>query len=149
MDPILQDTKQARQALKNSTYMKMAITIANLGTCQRGQVGCILLSKEGRVVGAGYNGAGPGMAHCTPETCNPSKRCLRCSHAEENAVANASGTPYIAYVTHEPCGACTRKLLQAGIRKIFFSKAYNSMPPEEREARQEWLDHYGVEVYAL
>jgi hypothetical protein len=71
---------------------------------------------------------------------------LRCAHAEENAVANASDTPYRAYVTHEPCGACTRKLLQAGVREIFYTKPYTSMPEDERAARQEWLDHYGVRI---
>lgn len=135
-----------RQILKQITYLEMASSISKLGTCRRLQVGCVLLSQEGRVVGAGYNGAGPGMPHCKPESCGPNNRCLRCAHAEENAVANASDTPYRAYVTHEPCGPCTRKLLQAGVREIFYTKPYTSMPDDERAARQEWLDHFGVRI---
>lgn len=135
-----------RSELKNSVYMEMATSISKLGTCRRLQVGCILLSEGGRVVACGYNGAGPGMPHCHPDTCGPNHRCLRCAHAEENAVANLSGIPYIAYVTHEPCGACTRKLINAGVRVIYFGKPYNSMPKEEKDARDEWLNFYNVKI---
>lgn len=136
----------SRQELKDKAYLKIASELATLGTCLRLKVGCLLLSEEGRVVAAGYNGSGPGMLHCHPDTCGPEHRCLRCSHAEENAVANMSGRPHTAYVTHEPCGACTRKLILAGVRRIVFSKPYTSMSEEEKQARLEWIYHYEVKL---
>ena len=144
------DTEQrTRKDQKNHVYLRIAETISELGTCQRMKVGCVLLSAEGKVAAVGYNGAGPGMPHCSPEHCGPGKRCLRCSHAEENAVANLACTPLTAYVTHEPCNACTRKLLLAGVRHIYYRHPYTSMAEDEKAARQEWLDHYNVELTRL
>ena len=144
----LEDTeyqiKMKRHQLKNCVYMKMAIIASLLGTCRRLKVGCVLLTKEGRIAATGCNGAGAGMKHCHPEICGPGKRCLRCAHAEENAVDHAKEDAFKAYVTHEPCAACTRRLINKGVRHIFYVHSYNSMPSEEKDARDEWIDHYGV-----
>ncbi len=134
-----------RRVLKDRTYLSVASLVAQLGTCLRLQVGAVLISSEGRVVGTGYNGAGPGMPHCHPDTCGPAKRCLRCEHAETNALAHRSGDPYTAYVTHEPCINCARALILAGVRRVIFFHLYTSMSEDERAARQEWLDTHKVE----
>ena len=126
--------------------MEIAHKISDLGTCLRLKVGCVLISKDGRVVGVGYNGAGPQMEHCHEEICGPAKRCLRCVHAECNALANRSQEPYTAYVTHSPCLNCLRELALAGVRKVVFSKKYTSMSPEETEAYQEWISHYNISM---
>jgi dCMP deaminase len=142
--PTSAPSKEQRAAQKRLVYMLIAETIAELGTCQRLKVGCVLLSMDGRVAAVGYNGAGPGMPHCDPDKCGPGKRCLRCSHAEENAVASMACEPHVAYVTHEPCNACTRKLIMAGVRHIIYRNPYTSMAEDEAAARQEWLNHYSV-----
>jgi dCMP deaminase len=134
----------SRAKLKDEVYLDMAKNISLLGTCQRMKAGCLLLTLEGRVAGAGYNGAGPGMPHCNPMTCNESHRCLRCAHSETNALACRSGQPHTAYITHEPCLNCARELILAGVRVIKFEKSYTSISIEERGARQEWINHYGV-----
>lgn len=141
--------ERTREGHKRQVFMRIAETIAELGTCQRLKVGCVLLNSNGGVAAVGYNGAGPGMSHCDPEKCGPGKRCLRCSHAEENAVANLACEPHIAYVTHEPCNACTRKLIRAGVRHIFYRNPYTSMAEDEASARQEWLVHYNVTMERL
>jgi len=98
----------SRAQLKDEVFMNMALELSRLGTCCRLQVGAVLLRGDGGVAAAGFNGALPGMAHCTPETCRPGQRCLHTSHAEENALGFCDGAVATAYVTHEPCLVCCR-----------------------------------------
>ena len=133
-----------RRAVKDQVFLAIAKTIALLGTCCRLKVGCVLLDITGKVVGMGYNGAGPGMDHCDPTTCNEHCRCRRTRHAEKNALSNCSGAPWTAYLTHEPCEACAKDLIAEGVRRVVYISPYTSIAAEERAARQEWIDHYRV-----
>ena len=137
-----QKEHEIRGRFKDHVYGAIAKTIAMLGTCCRLKVGCVLLTKEGRVAGLGYNGAGPGMDHCHEDHCNETCRCLRTLHAEQNALYSRNGDPYVAYVTAEPCLNCTKELALAGVRRVVYGKPYTSISTEERAARQEWIDHY-------
>ena len=141
--------EKVRQAYKDQIFAHIAESIAQLGTCCRLKVGCVLLAKNGRVVGMGYNGAGPGMPHCDPETCNAECRCGRTLHAEQNALFARSGDPYVAYVTAEPCLNCTKELALAGIRRVVYQRPYTSIAPNERDDRQEWINHYRIEWQQL
>ncbi|MCL1908591.1 MAG: hypothetical protein FWG12_04395 [Holophagaceae bacterium] len=107
-------------------------------------VGCILLRPDGGIASGGYNGALPGMPHCTPQTCNPDRRCLHTSHAEENALGFCDGSVYTAYVTDEPCLTCTRALIRRGVRRVVFLRQYASMAEQEKKERQAILDHFQV-----
>lgn len=133
-----------RQHLKDQTYLRVAHDLSALGTCRRLKVGCVMLTADGRVACTGYNGAGPGMPHCHPDTCGPDKRCLRCSHSETNALAHRSGVPVVAYLTHAPCLNCLREMALAGVRRIVYAAPYHSMPADERAAQKEWIDHYQI-----
>ena len=135
----------ARVEHKDRTWLRVAYQISKLSTCLRGQVGCVLLSPDGSVAGTGYNGTLPGYPHCTPETCNPSARCLHSRHAERNALDfSRPGVLSTAYITHEPCLRCTQDLLSRGVKRILFHFPYLSMPKEEREARDWHLSMGGV-----
>lgn len=135
---------EVRGQFKDHVYATIAETIALLGTCCRLKVGCVLLTEEGRVAGLGYNGAGPGMPHCVEDHCNAECRCIRTLHAEQNALFTRSAAPYTAYVTAEPCLACTKELALAGVRRVVYLKPYTSISDPERVARQEWIDHYDI-----
>jgi dCMP deaminase len=133
-----------RAALKDQVFLRMAAEISRLGTCCRLKVGCILLRPDGGLASGGFNGALPGMPHCTPETCGPDKRCMHTSHAEENALSFCDGTVSVAYVTDEPCLVCSRALVRRGVRRVVFARAYTSIAEQERLERQAILDHFGV-----
>ncbi len=133
-----------RHQLKDQVFMNMALELSRLGTCCRLKVGCVLLRQDGGIAAAGFNGALPGMGHCTPETCGPDKRCLHTAHAEENALGFADGPVATAYVTHEPCLTCCRNLVRRGVRKVVFRHPYTSIAEQERNERQGILDHFGV-----
>lgn len=133
-----------RSALKDQVFLRMALEISRLGTCCRLKVGCILLRSDGGLASGGFNGALPGMAHCTPETCGPDKRCMHTSHAEENALSFCDGTVSVAYVTDEPCLVCTRALVRRGVRQVVFLRPYTSIGEQERTERQAILEHFRV-----
>jgi deoxycytidylate deaminase len=44
--------------------MEMALVVARRGTCNRKQVGAVI-ARDGRVISIGYNGAPPGLPHCS------------------------------------------------------------------------------------
>lgn len=133
-----------RTRLKDEVFLNMALELARLGTCCRLKVGAVLLRPDGGIASAGYNGALPGMPHCTPETCNPDRRCLHTSHAEENALGFCDGVVHTAYVTHEPCLTCARALVRRGVKRVVFRHPYASIAEQERGERQAILTHFSV-----
>jgi len=138
-------TGSPRAALKDEVFLRMALELSRLGTCCRLKVGCILLRPDGGIASGGYNGALPGMPHCTPETCGPGQRCLHTSHAEENALGFCDGPVHTAYVTDEPCLTCTRAMVRRGVRRVVFLRPYTSMGDQERREREAILAHFGIE----
>lgn len=134
----------SRSDLKDDVFLRMALELSRLGTCCRLKVGCVLLRTDGGIASGGYNGALPGMPHCTPDTCGPGMRCLHTSHAEENALNFCDGPVAIAYVTDEPCLTCTRALVRRGVRRVVFLRPYESIADQERSERASILAHFGV-----
>ncbi|MCE1229344.1 MAG: deaminase [Firmicutes bacterium] len=134
----------SRSRLKDQVFLRMAQEISRLGTCCRLKVGCILLRPDGGIASGGFNGALPGMPHCTPETCGPDKRCLHTSHAEENALGFSEGSVATAYVTDEPCLTCTRALIRRGVRRVVFLRPYTSIAEQEKAERTAMLEHFHV-----
>jgi dCMP deaminase len=138
-------TETRRGDLKDDVFLRMAEILSRLGTCCRLKVGCILLRPDGGIASGGYNGALPGMPHCTPETCGAGQRCLHTSHAEENALGFCDGPVATAYVTDEPCLTCTRSLVRRGVRRVVFLRPYTSMGEQERLERSAILAHFGIQ----
>lgn len=120
----------SREVLKRSVWIRVALLNAELSTCLRLNVGCVLLDDKGKVIGTGYNGSLSGRVHCKPETCNPEKRCLWTQHAERNALDISTREVFSAFVTHEPCLQCTKDLLSKGCKNVYFLQPY-SMKEDE------------------
>lgn len=112
-------------------FTEMAKLVAERGTCERAQVGAVIV-RGGRVISMGYNGAPPGMDHCTEVGCELDidiSGCQRTVHAEANAIAFAAragisteGTEM--YCTHAPCYACAKLMLSAGIKACHYNIEY-------------------------
>ena len=108
--------------------MEISEVVSSRSTCPRLQVGCVVVNKN-RIVSTGYNGSIHGLAHCEDEGCllNEQGRCIRCVHAEENAVLHSERDNLMGatvYVTHEPCEKCSKTLAQAGIKRIVYKHGY-------------------------
>jgi len=132
-----------RADLKNHVYMQIAKMLSQLSTCNRLKVGAVLLGFDGSVVGTGYNGSLPGLAHCDEASCNANQRCLRTRHAERSALDYSQAKVATAYVTHEPCLRCTQDLIARGCKVIYFEAAYLGSP-EEAEARARLVRESGA-----
>lgn len=107
-------------------YMDLAHTLAERSTCTRMNVGTVITSTDYRkVLAIGYNGNAAGL----PNVCdrNETGNC-GCLHSEENAVINCDSPRFIekhVFVTHLPCVACAKRLINlGGVKKVFYCSDY-------------------------
>ncbi len=121
-------------------FMNLVEMVGSRGTCDRGKAGCVV-TREKRILATGYVGAPMGAAHCDDvghemhevihENGNHTKHCIRTSHAEQNAIANAarfgvsldSGTLY-CHMT--PCYTCAKMIINAGIKRVVCNMDYHA-----------------------
>jgi dCMP deaminase len=107
-------------------YLQLAKTLALRSTCNRLQVGTVITSTDFRkVLAVGYNGNATGLPnHCDREETG---NC-GCLHSEENAVINCDSprsVEKIVFVTHLPCIACAKRLINLGnVKKIYYGEEY-------------------------
>lgn len=117
------------------------------------KVGATLVGRDGETLLSAYNGPPKGVEDLPSRFERPAKY-LFASHAEANLIAFAArnGVPTLGckvFVTHAPCAACARTLIQAGIAEIVHGDGTTSMPPEEFTAAREMLAEAGVKVRAV
>lgn len=130
----LTERKESDQRIPWDQYhMAQAMILALRSTCSRLKVGATIV-RDRRVIAGGYNGSVSGDVHCIDEGCYMVKgHCVRTIHAEMNAILQCAkfgvATEGAAiYVTHFPCLPCTKMILQAGIKKIYYLKDYHNDP---------------------
>lgn len=115
-------------------FMMIARDVATRATCERRSVGAVAVLDR-RILTTGYNGAPRGLEHCRdpkeewPAGCLMHGHCVRTVHAEQNAILQAalngvSTRGATMYVTCQPCNACAKMLINAGISKIVFDGEY-------------------------
>ena len=130
-------------------FMSIAGQVATRSTCLRRQVGCIIVLEK-RIVSTGYNGAPSGLPHCEQVGCVRETRGVasgerhelcRGLHAEQNAIIQAAmhGTAVrggSVFCTHKPCILCTKMLINAGVRRVYYEQGYEDEMADEmaREA---------------
>jgi dCMP deaminase len=107
-------------------YLQLAETLAKRSTCHRLQVGTVITSTDFRkVLAVGYNGNATGL----PNGCDRDEpgNC-GCLHSEENAVINCDAPRSIekvVFVTHLPCVACAKRLINLGnVKAVFYGQNY-------------------------
>ncbi|GEM03730.1 ComE operon protein 2 [Halolactibacillus miurensis] len=114
-------------------FMAQTHLIALRSTCERLTVGATIV-RDKRIIAGGYNGSVSGSAHCIDDGCYViDNHCVRTVHAEMNAVLQCAkfGVPTDGseiYVTHFPCLQCTKSIIQAGIKKVYYAKDYKNHP---------------------
>lgn len=114
------------------------------------QVGAALIGPEGEVRLTGYNGPPKGVLDL-PDRRERPRKYLFASHAEANLVAFAAREGIrtagcTVFVTHHPCSACARTLIQAGVVKVVVGAGTTSMPDEEFKAAATMFREAGVKV---
>lgn len=116
--------------------MQIAHLVKTRATCPRRQVGAVIV-RDRRILATGYNGAPMGLPHCPangehnewPDGCMRAGHCIRSLHAEQNALLQAAnvGIPCKGasmYVTCQPCNACAKMLINAGIESVIYEGDY-------------------------
>ncbi len=108
--------------------MELANSLAKRSTCLRLKVGTVITTTDYRkVLAVGYNGNATGL----PNRCDRDEpgNC-GCLHSEENAVINYDSPRNIekfVFVTHLPCCACAKRLINLGnVRGVFYQASYRS-----------------------
>ncbi|MBP3038934.1 ComE operon protein 2 [Bacillaceae bacterium Marseille-Q3522] len=115
----------------NQYFMAQSQLIALRSTCTRLAVGATIV-RDKRIIAAGYNGSIAGDKHCIDEGCYiVDNHCVRTIHAEVNAILQCAkfGVPTEAaeiYVTHFPCLACSKAIIQAGIKTVYYAFDYKN-----------------------
>ena len=128
---------------KDESFMEIAQAVSMRSTCLRRRYGAVIVSKDGRIVSTGYNGAPRCRANCNDlGVCLRQKlkirpgthyELCRAVHAEANAIINGNpldivgGTLYLAgsdaatgkaSAQNRPCAMCERLILNAQIARV-------------------------------
>lgn len=118
-------------------FLGIAEAASARGECVRRKVGAVLVDRESRVRGVGYNGALPKMPSCLEGACPRGKKsyeeqpagadysdCIS-NHAEYNALLNARPDDIPGssiYVSSEPCARCVTLMRSVGIYSVHWGK---------------------------
>lgn len=126
MNPESNLTEREGRPTFEKIYMKLAMGLAERATCVRLQVGTVITSTDFRkVLAVGYNGNATGL----PNRCDSTEpgKC-GCLHSEENAVINCDvprSVEKVVFVTHLPCVACAKRLINLGnVKRVFYANDY-------------------------
>ena len=125
--------------------MKSAYAWAELGTCDRKQVGALLI-RDGVPISHGWNGAARGEPHCGVvghklQPIDGRDSCTNAVHAEANAIFNAgraggrSTVGATLYTTAAPCRGCGTAIIQAGIVRVVYAHEYGNDCVDRLRAR--------------
>jgi len=140
----------------NQYFMEIARLVSTRSTCIRRKVGAILV-KDKRVLSTGYNGSPTGLLHCEEVGClretlgvpsGERHEICRGLHAEQNAIIQAAlhGVSIKGaqlYSTTFPCIICSKMIINAGIKEIFYLDGY----PDDLS--QALLKEAGIKLVAL
>lgn len=134
---------------RDKLLMSTARVWSARGTCSRAQVGCVI-SRDGRILVQGYNGAPKGLPHCEhsckcgfsspvyqpPEAhkkdCAFLAPCTIAVHAEANSIAYAARMGVSLdntelHSTRVPCTNCAMLIINAGIIRVVYRENHRDM----------------------
>ena len=123
-------TKKVNLYKKNNRYIKKYLEISRvwsqLSYAKNKKVGCIIV-KDSVIISDGYNGTPAGLENeCEDNNGNTKWYVI---HAEENAILKLckignSAKDSVIFTTLSPCKNCSKMILQAGIKSVYYQEAY-------------------------
>src|SRR3989338_5523099 len=126
-------------------FIKIAKLVAKRSSCTSRQVGAVIV-RDNMILSTGYNGTPRGIKNCDEGGCPRCEGRVKgtvksgekldecvCVHAEENALLQAAyngvsikgATFYTSLFT---CRYCTKHIINAGIKKVYYSEDYDLDP---------------------
>jgi len=117
--------KISDKILWDDYFLTLAFVAAQRSIDISTKCGCVIVSKDHRVLSIGYNGPLKGIKDETVPRGRPNKYWWTI-HSEENALLAYNGSNLdiegaTAYITGLPCDRCLTSLLQKGITRIVVS----------------------------
>ena len=115
-----------KQAELDNRYLRMASIWSENSYCTRRQVGALIV-KDKMIISDGYNGTPSGFENiCEDENDVTFPYVL---HAEANAITKIARSgnnsqDSTLYVTDSPCIECAKLIIQAGIKRVVYKRAY-------------------------
>lgn len=109
-------------------FMDIAKRFAECSTASRLKVGAICVHEnENQIISIGYNGTPPGFDNKCEDDNNTT--IPEVIHAEANMLAKlcqseCSSKNSIVFLTHSPCIECSKLLLVAGVKQIYYDTEY-------------------------
>ncbi len=115
-----------KQHLLDERYLRMASIWAENSYCVRRKVGALIV-KDKMIISDGFNGTPSGFENVCEDENGLTKPYVL--HAEANAItkvarSNNSSEGATLYITDAPCIECAKLIIQAGIKRIVYSKSY-------------------------
>ena len=119
-------SSEKKQFELDKRYLRMAIIWAENSYCERLKVGALII-KDNMIISDGYNGTPSGFENICEDENNVTKPYVL--HAEANAITKVAAssnnsTGATIYVTNAPCIECSKLIIQAGIKRVVYSKEY-------------------------
>ncbi len=119
---------------RDEYFMRIASVTALRGTCDRRQVGAVLVSND-RILSTGFNGAPRDMPECI-EVGHMMEHghCVRTIHAEANAIGWVGAeklrdlvqrSDVTLYTTTSPCMGCMNQIINAHLQRIIYGERYS------------------------
>lgn len=107
-------------------YLRMASIWSENSYCKRRQVGALIV-KDKMIISDGYNGTPSGFENVCEDENNVTLPYVL--HAEANAItkiarSNNNSEGATLYVTDSPCIECAKLIIQAGIKRVVYSRQY-------------------------
>lgn len=104
----------------------LAYEVSRLSTCERTQVGALLLSLDGeRLLGFGYNGGPRGGRNEPEEDVVGGDFWI---HAEANALVKPRGMEeFLMLLTHTPCVRCAGLIVNSQAKRVLCLDAYRDL----------------------
>lgn len=144
---------------KDRKYLEWARLGGQLfSTCSRRQYMAVIVGRDGRIVGTGYNGAPPGMRHCTEGGCPRAieqaegaghgtgyDNCVAI-HAEQNALLYSDRTARhggTIYCNGPPCFGCAKEISNSGLRRVVYASDPNY---KDIDRVEKFLQQAGIKV---
>ena len=112
-------------------FVLLASVVATRSPSAKLKVGAIIVSSDNEIISTGYNGFPSGVPHIP--IFNKEGKEINTIHAEINTISYAARKGIsiknsIIYITHFPCIHCTKSIIAAGIKNIFYISDRNNDP---------------------
>lgn len=136
---------EKKQRRYDVAYLKMAREWAKLSHCDRKQVGALIV-KDKMIISDGYNGSPTGFDNCCEDDEGNTK--WHVLHAEANAILKVASSTQSCkdatlYLTLSPCKECSKLVLQSGIKRVVYAKAYKDVTGVD------FLKKANIEIFEL